>query len=78
MYGVPGGEPQPELVAFVDLFSSSGLCPFLSFIVTAKRNKQNEFLKVISNPILGLLIGVLVPDLKCLVSNQQLHRIQGS
>lgn len=75
MYGVPGGEPQPELVAFVDLFFPSGLCPFLSFIVTAKRGKQNEFLEVISNLILGLLVWVLVPDLKCLVSNQQLHRI---
>lgn len=49
-----------------------------SFIATATRNKQNEFLGIVSNHSLGLFIGVLVPDLKCFDSRQQLHRIFSS
>lgn len=32
MYSISGDETQTELVAFVDLFSGSELCPFLSLI----------------------------------------------
>lgn len=50
----------------------------LSFVATATRDKQTEFREIVSNRSLGLFIRLLVPDLKCLDSSQQLHRIFSS
>ena len=50
----------------------------LSFIATATRDKQKEFLEIVTYCSLDLFIRLLVPDFKSLDSSQQLNRIFSS
>lgn len=69
---------QSQLVLLPCLLAVSFVPSSLSFIATATRDKQNEFLEIVSNHSLGLFNRLLIPDLKCLESSQQLHGIFSS
>lgn len=69
MYSISGMNPHHSQLFLLTCSTQVIFVPFLPLLST--RDKQKEFLEVVSSPSLGLFIRLLVPGFKCLVSNQQ-------